>query len=221
MSGQWAIVAVLAGGRGSRLGGGKAVAALAGRALISYPLSAARDAGLETVVIAKPSSRLPSLAGRVRYEPELPEHPLCGVVRALEYARDRGATAVVLLACDMPFVTAELLRWLAGHDGAATVELHGRAQPALSRVPARELPELRGALSERRSFSAAIAALAPRVLDETELSAFGAPEELCFNVNRTEDLERAELLLAGRAREPQGELVGRSGRQTRAGGDPA
>ena len=77
-----AIVAVLAGGRGSRLGGDKAMAVLGGQALISYPLAAARQAGLEeAIVVAKRSSRLPSLAGRVRYEPELPEHPLCGIVR--------------------------------------------------------------------------------------------------------------------------------------------
>ena len=74
-----AIVAVLAGGRGSRLGGDKA-AGRAGRAgADQYPLAAAREAGLEAIVVAKRSSRLPSLAGRVRYEPELPEHPLCGI----------------------------------------------------------------------------------------------------------------------------------------------
>ena len=118
-----AIVAVLAGGRGSRLGGDKARAVLGGQALITYPLAAAREAGLEAIVVAKRSSRLPSLAGRVRYEPELPEHPLCGVVRGLEYARERGAGAAVLIACDMPLVTPGLLRWLAelpgSRDGAA------------------------------------------------------------------------------------------------------
>jgi molybdopterin-guanine dinucleotide biosynthesis protein A len=221
MNAQRAIVAVLAGGRGARLGGGKAVAVLGGQTLISYPLRAAREAGLETVVVAKRSSRLPSLAGRVRYEPELPEHPLCGVVRALEYAHDRGAPAVVLLACDMPFVTPGLLGRLAGVQGAAIVELRGRAQPALSRVPARQLPLVREALYAGRSFTEAIAGLEPRVLDEAELSAFGSPEELCFNVNHAEDLQRAELLLAVRLRESRGELAGLSGRQPRAGGDPA
>ena len=48
-----ALVAVLAGGRGERIGGAKPTRALAGRALIDYPLSAAREARLETVVVAK------------------------------------------------------------------------------------------------------------------------------------------------------------------------
>ena len=42
-------------------------------------------------------------------------------------------------------------------------------------------------------------ALEPRIVDERDLAAFGAPEELCFNVNRPEELERAALLLARRS----------------------
>lgn len=50
--------AVLAGGRGSRLGGAKPTAELAGRPLISYPLAALAAAGLEAFVVAKPSTDL-------------------------------------------------------------------------------------------------------------------------------------------------------------------
>jgi len=49
---------VLAGGRGSRLGGAKPTAVLAGRPLISYPLAALAEAGLEAVVVAKPDTDL-------------------------------------------------------------------------------------------------------------------------------------------------------------------
>ncbi|HET7295995.1 MAG TPA: hypothetical protein VFI66_02575, partial [Gemmatimonadales bacterium] len=87
--------------------------------------------------------------------------------------------------------------------------------------PARQLPLLREALYAGSSFTGAIATLQPRVLDEGELSAFGPPEELCFNVNRAEDLDRAELLLARRTRETRRDLAGLGGRQSRAGGDPA
>lgn len=221
MNEPWAIVAVLAGGRGSRLGGDKARAVLGGQALITYPLAAARGAGLEAIVVAKRSSQLPSLAGRVRYEPELPEHPLCGVVRALEYACERGAGGAVLLACDMPLVTPGLLRWLAGLPGAAMVQVEGRPQPALARVRSAHLPQLREALLSQRSLTAAIVGLEPRIVEEEDLRAFGAPEELCFNVNRPEDLERAALVLARRAREAGRERPGIVGAQPRPGGDPA
>jgi molybdopterin-guanine dinucleotide biosynthesis protein A len=49
---------VLAGGRGSRLGGAKPTAELAGRPLVSYPLAALAAAGLDAVVVAKPGTDL-------------------------------------------------------------------------------------------------------------------------------------------------------------------
>ena len=62
---------ILAGGRGSRLGGEKATVQLGGRPLISYPLAAMKAAVGEAVVLAKPMTRLPALEGvRVAFEPE-------------------------------------------------------------------------------------------------------------------------------------------------------
>ena len=56
------IVAVLAGGRGRRMGASKAAVPLAGEPLIARPLAAARAAGLDAVVVAKPDTELPPLA---------------------------------------------------------------------------------------------------------------------------------------------------------------
>jgi molybdopterin-guanine dinucleotide biosynthesis protein A len=55
-----ALGAVLAGGRGRRIGGAKPTADLAGRPLISYPLAALAAAGIEAFVVAKPDTELPS-----------------------------------------------------------------------------------------------------------------------------------------------------------------
>jgi len=89
---------VLAGGRGRRLGGAKPTAELGGRPLIAWPLAAAREAGLEAVVVAKAATPLPSdLDVPVWTEPDEPVHPLAGLVHALERADGR---AVVAVACD-------------------------------------------------------------------------------------------------------------------------
>ncbi|HET9153212.1 MAG TPA: NTP transferase domain-containing protein, partial [Solirubrobacterales bacterium] len=58
-----ALGVVLAGGRGSRLGGGKAGIELAQRPLISYPLAAIEAAGLEAVVVTKPAEGPPPSCG--------------------------------------------------------------------------------------------------------------------------------------------------------------
>jgi molybdopterin-guanine dinucleotide biosynthesis protein A len=188
-----AIVAVLAGGRGERLGGNKAMALLGGRPLIERPLEAARGAGLEAIVVAKRSTPLPQLPERVHYEPESPHHPLCGVIAALEFAAERSpAPAVLLLACDMPFLTSPLLDWITGLDGVAMTAVGGWLQPLLARCVPQQLPALRTALSARRPLRAAMTELAPRIVDESELSRFGDPERLCFNVNSPEDLQVAE-----------------------------
>lgn len=166
---------------------------LGGRPLICHPLAAARGAGLETVVVAKRSTRLPTLPERVLLEPDSPSHPLCGVLTALELAATRSpAPAVLLLACDMPFLASPLLAWLGSLEGTAMVVLDGRPQPLLARCTPGHLPVLREALAERRSLTAAIEGLGPRLLRERELARFGSPERLCFNVNDAEDLRRAE-----------------------------
>lgn len=168
------------------------MATLGGRPLICHTLAAARGAELETIVVAKPGTRLPSLSEQVLLEPDTPSHPLCGVLTALELAGRRSpAPAVLLLACDMPFLTSPLLGWLASLGGAAIAEVDGRLQPLLARCTPEHLPVVREALDERRSLIAAIEALRPRVVRERELACFGSPERLCFNVNDADDLRRA------------------------------
>ena len=81
-----ALVAVLAGGRSRRMGGPKAGLELGGRALVEWPLAAAREAGLEAVVVAKAATALPLLEVPVWTEPDEPSHPLTGLVCALERA---------------------------------------------------------------------------------------------------------------------------------------
>jgi molybdenum cofactor guanylyltransferase len=201
-----ALVAVLAGGRGERIGGEKATRALLGRPLIDYPLAAARAAGLEAVVVAKRDTELPPCLGaRVVIEPEEPRHPLCGVVAALEHAAQRRQPpAVVLAGCDMPFLTAELLAWLGrGHPAAAVlIELDGRRQPLPARCLPDHAPLLRGALGAQASLGQALASLRARVVGERELARFGDPRRLCFSVNSAQDLATAGRWLEGDERRP-------------------
>lgn len=194
-----ALIAVLAGGSGGRLGGGKPGAAMGGRPLISYPLATARAAleslGLpaEPLVVAKPGTALPSLDGRVLREPDEPTHPLCGIVAAL---REGGGRPVVALACDMPFVSSELLAWLATLDAPLAVpRAGGRLHPLLARYEPSLLPVLEDALRVSAPLQRTVAALGPREIPPAELARFGDPERLLTNVNTAEELEAAERLL--------------------------
>lgn len=190
------VAAILAGGRGRRLGRPKPTAALGGRPLIEYPLAAARDAGLQAVVVAKPASALPPLEVPVWREPAAPWHPLCGLVCALSRAAGRPVLAV---ACDMPFVTAPLLGALSRGGGAAVVpRAGGRLHPLLARYGPEALPPLTAALEQGAAMHAAVAAVGVREIDEAELTAFGDPRRLLLNVNTPADLALAEGLLRER-----------------------
>jgi molybdopterin-guanine dinucleotide biosynthesis protein A len=190
---------VLAGGAGRRLGGDKAVVALRGRPLLSYPLAALRAAVGEVAVVAKRDTRLPPLEPDVAIwlEPDEPRHPMAGVVRALRDARGRP---VLVVALDLPLVDARLLRTLArepAHGAAAViVRAGGRLQPLCGRYDPRALALLDGFDPSERATELA-ARLEPVVVDVED-------DDALLNVNRPEDLLRASALLGARGPERAG-----------------
>lgn len=184
---------LLAGGRGSRLGGAKALAALAGRPLICHALAALRAAVGEVAIVAKPDTSLPVLHGvTVWHEPAEPRHPLVGIVHALACADGRP---VLVCAADMPFVTREVLAALAATDPAgAPAVVATSAERGLQPLLGCYQPEAGALLAGAAREGAApirrvVAALEPR------LFAVSDPQVL-FNVNSAEDLAAAEALLA-------------------------
>lgn len=212
------IVAILAGGRGARIGGGKPSVSLRGRALIDYPLRAARDAGLPVVVVAKRDSELPEIDAPILREPDDPTHPLCGIVTALDRGgstldavRERpaqprfanaptggstnalsGGSRVLAVGCDMPFLTGPLLAWFAALTAdAAVARLDDGLQPFPAIYSQAHLPVLIEAMRHGRSLRATFRSLGALQLTEAALREFGDPRWLCFSVNGREDLALA------------------------------
>jgi molybdopterin-guanine dinucleotide biosynthesis protein A len=185
---------VLAGGRGRRLGGEKAVVKLCGRPLISYPLAALRAVLPDVVVLAKTDSALPGLPGQMVWRESCPEqHPLVGIRAALERARGR---AVLVCAVDLPLITPRLVRRLAGaagsaETGPAAVASHGGAiQPLLGCYRPEALAPLQAAALDM-PVREVVAALGPAPVEVDD------PVEL-FNVNTPADLAQAAALLERR-----------------------
>ena len=184
------IGAVLAGGAGRRLGGGKASVAVAGRPLVSYPLRTLAAATDRVVVVCKPTTELPDLDAIERWdEPEEPRHPLTGIAHALERARG----PVLVCAGDMPFVTVDACRSLlaaAGSGGAAAAVAvaAGVLQPVFGVYAPAALETLKAA-APGVALTATVEALEPiRV---------ALPPALVRSVNTAEDLAAAEAALGG------------------------
>jgi molybdopterin-guanine dinucleotide biosynthesis protein A len=184
---------VLAGGKGRRLGGGKATTALGGRPLLSYPLQSMLAAIGEVAVVAKPSTELPPLgAVPLWLEPEEPSHPLVGIVEALRRADGRS---VLVCAGDMPFVPVAVLAEIAGADAASAAAavactLGGALQPLLARYDPEALPALVAPAAEGVAPAREVIASLPPLRVPV-----GDPRAL-FNVNTPDDLREAETLLA-------------------------
>ncbi len=185
---------VLAGGRGRRIGGDKAVAQLAERPLIAYPVTALSAVLRDVRVLAKADTQLPPLPGvELWIEPDEPRHPLTGILQALRRA---GGRRVLVCAADLPFVTPRLVTELIGTDPgdapAVIAARAGSAQPLLGCYGPQAAGLLEGAARPTSvPLRTAVAAICPRLL-EVEAA------ELLFNVNSPEDLGRAEALISRR-----------------------
>lgn len=178
---------MLAGGAGARLGGDKAGAPLAGRPLLAHAVAILRAAGLEVVVVAKPSSVLPAVPGvPVWREPEEPRHPRAGVEHALAGAAGRD---VLVCAVDLPCVRpATITAMLASAPGRVSVAAgpDGRIQPLLARYPAGVLPALRAAPAAE-ALTRTVLGLGPVLVP--------VPADELRNVNTAEDLAAAAAAL--------------------------
>lgn len=186
-------IAILAGGAGSRMGRPKAGVELAGRPLVEHGLAAARLARLSPFVVARADSELPPLPQPVLIEPAGPRHPLNGIVAALEHARE----PIVVLACDLPLVPAELLAELARRRAPFAMPVAPRAQPLVARYSPGLLPRLRAALAAEEPLTRLAEGFGGDRLPAAELRGFGDPSRMFLNVNDPTELAAAEAALRG------------------------
>lgn len=194
---------VLAGGRGSRLGGvDKASVRLAGERLVDRVVRAARAAGAAPVVVVGPE--LPGLAGCTLVT-EAPRFggPLVALeagVRALEAENvagheadpDASLASVLLLACDLVHPAAVIGALLSAPDraGEALVlrDPVGRAQWLAGRY---DLAELRAGLDAARAVGELSGRPLRHALREIPIRFIDAPAEMLADIDEPDDLTRA------------------------------
>jgi molybdenum cofactor guanylyltransferase len=174
---------VLAGGRGQRMHGDKALRELAGRPLVAYAAATLSAVCERVAVVAKPGTKLPELPGAERWdEPPEPQHPLTGIVHALETA----GGAVLVCAADMPFVTAAACRALV--DARALARTRAQLQPLLGVYLLEWLPRLKAAPPDA-PLTRTVEALAPQTIE--------LPEDVVRSIDTPEALRSAERDLGG------------------------
>ncbi len=190
-------IAVQAGGKSSRMGEDKALIRLAGIPLIERVL--ARIDGLANEILI--TTNRPETLTHLNLRMVGDEVPGAGALHGLKTALDAARGEIVLvLSCDTPFVSRELLEHLLSraHDADAIVPKHGDKYEPLQAVYNKThcLIAVEAALGsgERRMIS-----FYPQVhvlpIEEPILSKLDPSGLSFFNVNTAEDLERADQLL--------------------------
>jgi molybdenum cofactor guanylyltransferase len=182
--------AILAGGAGRRMGGGKAARLLGGRPLVAYSADALTAVCDRVAVVCKPGTELPPGPWEPwDDEPPEPRHPAAGIAHAL----DRAGEAVLVCAADMPFVTAAECRALAAAAAAGALTAvavgEGGLEPLLGVYALSAANPLRAAAESGSPLRGAVESLDPIRVD--------LPSSALRSVNTLPDLTSAERELTG------------------------
>lgn len=190
--------AVLAGGEGRRFGGRKAEARVGGVPMVARAVAALRQAVDDVVVVS--SARMEGAPAPVISDRVEGAGPLGGLDAALRHALERGKEGVVLLACDLPLVTGEIMERVAGALGAnravAPARPAGGIEPLCAAWAVTVLPTVERRLQDAdRSLHALFRDVEGTVIT---LGLPGLHAEAFLNVNTPAELGRAEAVLEGR-----------------------
>jgi molybdopterin-guanine dinucleotide biosynthesis protein A len=176
---------VLAGGAGTRLGGvDKAFLRLGGRCLIDIVL--ARLGAPVAISANGDAGRFAAYGVKVLADgPWAGKGPLAGVLAGLDWAAGLGATALLSVPVDTPFVPEDLAARLGAAPAVAA--WRGRQHHLVALWPVRGRAALRDFLAEPGAYKVrdALALLGAAAVE------FGGDEDPFLNVNTADDLAEA------------------------------
>jgi len=155
-------LAIFVGGQSRRMGTpkGKLQAPGTDSTIVEALAARGRAAGIEPFLVGDARAYADLLPGVTRVPDDPPgAGPLAGLCAALRHARDRSASHVIAVGCDMPYVTPDVLGVLARANSKASIVAPRRGpgapwEPMLARYEVESvLPSLERALEEGyRSF---------------------------------------------------------------------
>ncbi len=188
-------VAILAGGKSSRMGTDKSFVRVLGRPLIEDVLAHVAGIGAEIIIVTNRPEDYRYL-GLPLFTDVLPDKGALGGIYTALHSSPQPHTLCV--ACDMPFVVRPLLDYLISliPEGDAIVpRLNGEAEPFRAIYSQACLAPIRAALDAGKmrviSFFSDVRV---RFVDESEIDRFDPQHLSFFNVNTPEDLEQARRL---------------------------
>lgn len=117
------MIVILAGGEGSRMGGGKPLRKLGGRTLIQRALDRARGWSDDVRIALRSLEQAPAVDALVLMDDPDVWGPLAGLASAFRAAREAGRSHLLTLPCDMPFLPDDLVERLEREIGGQLAAL--------------------------------------------------------------------------------------------------
>ncbi|MEK6322508.1 MAG: molybdenum cofactor guanylyltransferase [Acidobacteriota bacterium] len=190
---------ITAGGRSSRMGTDKAWLELGGRAMIEHVIAALVPVTTSVAIIANG----PEYA-RLGFPVFADEQTGIGPLEAIRTALASSNTSCIVLAgCDLPFVTAELFRFLLSipgdHQAVVPIGADGKLEPLCAIYRSGALLVVTSLIAQgERKISLLFDRLPTRVVAFEELRHLEGSELFFENVNTPEDYARASERLGPR-----------------------
>ncbi|MDD2619260.1 MAG: molybdenum cofactor guanylyltransferase [Syntrophomonadaceae bacterium] len=189
---------ILAGGKSSRMQFNKAFARITAETVIEILVKKFRVHFDETIIISNDPELYSEFGVNVYTDIFARLGPVAGIHSALSHANN---DAVFLLGCDMPFINMAtvdyMLEKLNGHD-TVVPEIKAHIQPTAAVYHRKSLPIFSRHLEENKlKLIWIFNELDALVLNESQLKQFGQIEDIFFNINDQEALEKARTM-AGR-----------------------
>jgi signal transduction histidine kinase/GTP:adenosylcobinamide-phosphate guanylyltransferase len=187
--------ALLAGGKSTRMGREKALVKVGDRTLIEHMVHLLKPIIPKPMIITNTPAKFAFLQLPI-YQDLYPDSgPLGGIHTALKKSTH---SHVLILACDLPFVTTQVIRQLCdhalGHDIVA-VDAGSGVEPLCAVYSKACLPEIEKQLSGGRfKVTAIYKQLDVKVLYREEIDV-SLPQDTFLNINTPADLVKAEKIL--------------------------
>lgn len=189
------VAVILAGGQGSRIGGGKPLLTLGGMTLLDRAWRHARQWSDLVAVAVRDDGQLGRADLPMIFDQPAIEGPLGGLATGLQFAREGDADALLSLPADMPFLPADLgsrLEQALAGQLAAIASSGGRLQPVCGLWRVGAVERLPSYLASGRRSLKGFAEILGSVTVEWQ-----GEDDPFFNINSAEDLAAAERRLRG------------------------
>jgi molybdenum cofactor guanylyltransferase len=193
---------VLAGGGSTRFGRDKALVEFAGKPMLARMVELMRSLDEDVKIVAQ-SGKYMDFGAEIIEDRWPGEGPLGGIITALIHAQQNHLAHDwnFVASCDMPFLTAEWIRYLAVRAATSAAQV---VLPQSTNGPeplcAVWRTDTRAALQKQfekgvRKVTAAIGGLNSEVLDEAHWKRFDCAGRLFWNVNTAADYEEARRIV--------------------------